>query len=122
MFAPYQVDGLLFRSPSEVHLYRALKGCNISFAPLPVFIRGGDLYRRLELDFVIFHQNQVLMVELDGKFHDESPVEAHERVIMLQRQGAKIERIRSSECDTAKKAATIARQLIDLLKTYAANK
>ena len=121
--APYEVDGLLFRSPSEIYLYHALKGRNISFAPLPVFIRGGDLYRRVELDFVIFDHNQFLVVELDGKqFHDESPVEAHERLIMLQREGARIERIRSSECDTAEKAQTIASQLIALLKKYAANK
>ena len=45
--APYQADGLLLRSQAEIHLYRALKGRGISFAPLPVFIRGGELYRRV---------------------------------------------------------------------------
>ena len=32
--APYQADGLLLRSQAEIHLYRALKGRGISFAPL----------------------------------------------------------------------------------------
>jgi hypothetical protein len=40
--APRSCDGLLFRSQPEIHLYQALKGLGVSFAPLPVFIRGGD--------------------------------------------------------------------------------
>jgi hypothetical protein len=34
-------DGLLFRSLPKIHLYRALKALGVSFAPLPVFVRGG---------------------------------------------------------------------------------
>ena len=64
--APYEVDGLLFRSQPEINLYRALKDRSISFAPLPVFIRGGDYAAELEPDFVILHRGQVLVVELDG--------------------------------------------------------
>jgi hypothetical protein len=52
--APYTRDGLLFRSKPEINLYNALKGRGITFAPLPVFIRGGDDPRRKEPDFVIF--------------------------------------------------------------------
>src|SRR4051794_15248492 len=48
---PTRKDGLFFRSSSaEVRLYHALKTLGISFAPLPVFIRGGAQYRRIEPD------------------------------------------------------------------------
>lgn len=36
-------DGLLFRSEAEINLYRALKALGVTFAPLPVFIKGGPL-------------------------------------------------------------------------------
>lgn len=42
-------DGLLFRSSPEIHLYKALKALGVSFAPLPVFVRGGESYRRINL-------------------------------------------------------------------------
>ena len=62
-------------------LYRALKGRKISFAPLPVFVRGGELRRRVEPDFVILYRGRVLVVGLDGKhFHHETSAEAHERL------------------------------------------
>src|SRR5690606_20385178 len=50
--APLTVDGLLFRSQAEIHLYRALKACGVSCAPLAVFVRGGESYRRIEPDFL----------------------------------------------------------------------
>ena len=121
--AAYEIDGLFFRSKPEVYFYYALKGRNISFAPLPVFIRGGDQYWRVETDFVILHEGHFVVVELDGEqFHHETPVAAHERLIPLHREGAHVERIRSSECDTVEKAKTVASQVIALLKKYAANK
>ena len=64
--ASKQVDGLLFRSENEVLFYRALKSLGVSFAPLPVFIRGGEKYRRIEPDFVIVKNGVVLVVEVDG--------------------------------------------------------
>ena len=121
--APYQADGLLFRSQPEIHLYRALKGRGIAFAPLPVFIRGGELYRRVEPDFVIFHQGRLVVLELDGKqFHHETPAEAHARLTVLQYEGAHVERIHSVECDTPEKAEVCAGQIVALLKKLAANK
>jgi hypothetical protein len=45
--APKECDGLLFRSEAEIELYKALKSLGVSFAPLPVFIRGGKEYRRI---------------------------------------------------------------------------
>ena len=121
--APCQADGLLFRSQPEIHLYRALKGRGIPFAPLPVFIRGGESYRRVEPDFVVFHQGRVMVLELDGQqFHHETPAEAHERLTLLHHEGAHIERINASECDTPEKAETCATQIVSLLKRLAANK
>jgi hypothetical protein len=98
--APYSKDGLLFRSKPEINLYEALKTRAITFAPLPVFLRGGDNCRRIEPDFVIFQSGKVIVIEIDGPFHTESPAKAHERTTMFQWEGAHIERITASECDT----------------------
>ena len=59
-------DGLLFRYQPEIDLYQALKAIGVSFAPLPVFIRGGKTYRRIEPDFVILKSGLVMAVEVDG--------------------------------------------------------
>jgi hypothetical protein len=121
--APYQEDGLLFRSEPEKFLYHALMGLKISFAPLAVFMRGGELRHRVEPDFFIFHEGQVLVLELDGKqFHHETAAEADARLALLKREGAYIEHIESAECDTAEKAKTVAKQIIALLEKLKANK
>lgn len=44
--APLTQDGLLFRSQPEIYLYKALKSLGVSFAPLPVFIRGGRIVQQ----------------------------------------------------------------------------
>jgi hypothetical protein len=121
--APYTKDGLLFRSKPEINLYDALKARGITFAPLPVFIRGGDTYRRIEPDFVIFQSGRVFVIELHGlPFHTESPVEAHERTTMFHWEGAHIEPIEASECDTPEKANRVADQIQDLIRKLLANK
>lgn len=106
-------DGLLFRSSPEIHLYRALKAMGVSFAPLPVFVRGGESYRRIEPDFVILQQGMIAVVEVDGDtVHQESPAEAHARTTMLVHEGAHVERVLASECDTPEKAVACAKRLI----------
>lgn len=103
--APLSADGLLFRSQPEIHFYRALKAAGVSFAPLPVFVRGGESYSRLEPDFVIIKSGIVMVVEIDGDtVHHETPVEAHTRTAMLQHEGVHIERLPASECATPEKA------------------
>lgn len=62
--APLTQDGLLFRSHPEINLYKALKATGLSFAPLPVFIRGGESYSRIEPDFVLVHQGITMVVEV----------------------------------------------------------
>jgi hypothetical protein len=66
---------------------------------------GGLEYRRAEPDFVIFKDGIVMIVEIDGDlFHSETPVAAHTRRKFLLDEGAKLERITASECDTPEKA------------------
>lgn len=114
--ASLECDGLHFRSEQEIHLYRALKRAGITFAPLPVFVRGGPQYSRLEPDFVVIKDRHVLVVEVDGDtYHKESPAEAHQRLLPLDHEGAKIERIRAADCDTPEKAQKVVDKLLKLL-------
>jgi len=99
-------DGLLFRSEAEIRLYRALKARGVTFAPLPVFVRGGDSYRRIEPDFIVIHNGTMLAIEVDGDtVHQETPLEAHTRTTMLLHEGAQLERLSASECSTDEGAA-----------------
>lgn len=114
--ASREVDGLLFRSQNEVLFYRALKSLGVSFAPLPVFIRGGETYRRIEPDFVIVKNGLVMVVEVDGDtFHHETPAEAHDRTTMLAHEGVHIERIRASECQTEEQARACAKKILEVI-------
>jgi hypothetical protein len=114
--APLRVDGLLFRSQPEIHLYRALKALGVSFAPLPVFVRGGTSYQRLEPDFVIVKDGITMIVEVDGDtVHHETPAEAHTRTVMLVHEGVRLERFSAEECATPDKAATCARKILTIL-------
>lgn len=113
--APLSCDGLLFRSQPEIHFYRALKSLGVSFAPLPVFVRGGQNYSRIEPDFVIVHNGLLMVVEVDGDtVHQGTPAEAHKRTTILLHEGAHFERILASECDTPLKAKAAAERLIAL--------
>lgn len=112
-------DGLLFRSQPEIHLYEALKSRGVYMAPLPVFLRGGASYQRLEPDFVLIHKGVLVVVEVDGAtVHRESPVEAHARTQGLQREGVRIERVSAGECATRADADRCAARLMDALETY----
>lgn len=115
--APLSSDGLLFRSQAEIHLYRALKSIGVSFAPLPVFVRGGESYVRIEPDFVIVHSGVTLVVEVDGDtVHQETPAEAHKRTTILLHEGVHVERILASECDSPPKAKDAAGRILEILK------
>lgn len=109
-------DGLLFRSQAEINFYKALKSYGVSFAPLPVFIRGGKTYRRIEPDFFIVKDGIALVVEIDGDtVHQESPAEAHDRTTMLLHEGVHFERILASECETEKLADQSAKRILDII-------
>lgn len=112
--ASRECDGLLFRSQPEIHLYKALKRLGVSFAPLPVVLRGGKEYKRIEPDFVIFRSGMFTIVEVDGDtVHTESAAEAQARTTLLEDEGAYIIHISSQECDTEDKAKKCAKDLID---------
>jgi len=114
--ASREADGLLFRSMPEIHLYRALKASGAAFAPLPVWIRGGEQYRRIEPDFLVWKDGVLMMIEVDGDtVHTESPAEAHERTTMLVREGALLERVLASTCDTPERARACATRLLQIL-------
>jgi hypothetical protein len=109
-------DGLLFRSQPEIYLYQALKALGVSFAPLPVFVRGGEAYRRIEPDFVLLKDGVLMIVEVDGDtVHEDTPAEAHDRTTMLLHEGAFVERVKASDCDTAEKARVCAQKLVQVL-------
>lgn len=109
-------DGLLFRSEPEINLYKAFKARGVSFAPLPVFIRGGKTYSRIEPDFVILKDGIVMVVEVDGDtVHQETPAEAHARTTMLAYEGAAVERVKASECATEDLANACAERLLAAL-------
>ena len=119
--APLTVDGLLFRSQPEIHLYRALKAIGVSFAPLAVFVRGGESYRRIEPDFFIVVGGIAVVVEVDGDtVHQETPAEAHARTSMLQHEGVHIERIQASECDTPEKAKFATKKIMAAIEKFRA--
>jgi len=114
--APRTFEGLLFRSQQEILLFKALRSSGISIAPLPVFTRGGKEYQRIEPDFVIIKEGVMLVVEVDGDtFHHETPAEAYNRTTMLENEGARIKRIKASECDTPEKAAVAAKGVLETL-------
>jgi hypothetical protein len=103
--AARQYEGLLFRSRQEILFYQALKKEGVAFAPLAVVMRGGIEYRRVEPDFVIFKDGITMVVEIDGDlYHSETPAAAHSRLKFMLDEGAKLERILASACDTPEKA------------------
>lgn len=109
-------DGLLFRSQAEINLYQALKPTGVSFAPLPVFIRGGESYRRIEPDFILVKNGIIMAVEVDGDtVHHETPAEAHNRLSMLVHEGVHVERINAAECDSPEKARSCAKRLVEIM-------
>lgn len=114
--APRNADGLQFRSEPEIHLYRALKKLGVSFAPLPVFVRGGEAYRRIEPDFVIVKSGIVMVVEVDGDtYHHETPAEADNRTLMLENEGAHVFHVSASECKTPDLADHCAERILDFI-------
>lgn len=114
--APKECDGLLFRSQPEIYLYKALKKLGVTFAPLPVFLQGGENYRRIEPDFVIIKDGLIMVVEVDGDtVHHETPAEAHDRTTILLHEGAYLERVNASECSSPESAMKYAEKLLQLI-------
>jgi hypothetical protein len=111
--AARQHEGLLFRSRPEILFYDALKKAGIPFAPLSVVLSGGIRYNRIEPDFIIYKDGIMMIVEIDGDlYHLETPAAAHARLKFLLDEGAKLERVTASECDTPEQAREVVARVI----------
>jgi hypothetical protein len=121
--AARQDDGLLFRSQPEIFMYRAFKELGVTFAPLPVFLRGGPNYQRIEPDFVLFKSKHLMIIEVDGDtVHRETPAEADKRTRLFKYEGAFVEHVAASECDTQEKAMACAKRLLTSFQQLLSNR
>lgn len=114
--ASKQHQGLLFRSKAEITLFEALTRAHLAVAPLPVFVRIGKAYNRLEPDFVVVYKGLTFVVEVDGDtFHKELPAEADKRLIPLTYEGVEGRRIRAADLADAVAADGVVKDLIDFM-------
>jgi hypothetical protein len=118
-----ECDGLLFRSSPEINIYRALKSRGVAFAPLPVFLKGGREYSRIEPDFIVVKDGIILCLEIDGDtVHTETPAEANARTRILSNEGIIVERFQASRCDTPERAEELACEILGLLEKHKKNR
>jgi hypothetical protein len=114
--AALEHDGLLFRSKPEINLYDALKQSGNPIAPLPVFVRGGKEFQRIEPDFLIVRRGLLMVVEVDGdSFHTESPADASARLELLSSHGIDVMRVKADDCSTPANASLCAQRVIDYM-------
>jgi hypothetical protein len=114
--ASKQHQGLLFRSKAEITLFTALTRAKLAVAPLPVFVRIGKAYNRLEPDFVVVYKGLTFVVEVDGDtYHKELPAEADKRLVPLTYEGVEVRRIRAADLETDAAADVVVKELIDFM-------
>jgi very-short-patch-repair endonuclease len=114
--ASKQDNGLLFRSNSEITLFKALLRARLPVAPLPVFVRIGNHYNRIEPDFVVIYKGLTFVIEVDGDtYHKESPSDADKRLIPLTYEGVEVRRINASDLETDKAADGVVSELIKFM-------
>jgi len=115
--ASKQHQGLLFRSKAEITLFRALTRARLAVSPLPVFVRIGKSYNRLEPDFVVVYNGLTFVVEVDGDtYHRELPAEADKRLLPLTYEGVEVRRIRASELESDDAADVAVAELVEFMK------
>lgn len=111
--ASKQHRGLLFRSKAEITLFEALTRAKLAVSPLPVFVRIGKSYNRLEPDFIVIYKGMTFVVEVDGDtFHKELPAEADKRLVPLTYEGVEVRRIRAAELGSDEAADNVVRDLM----------
>ncbi|TPG84750.1 hypothetical protein [Pseudomonas mandelii] len=109
-------QGLLFRSQAEITLFKALCRAKIAVAPLPVFVRHGKKYHRLEPDFVVVYQGLTFVIEVDGDtYHHETPAQADQRLIPLTYEGVEVRRVQASEVKDDCSADSVVRNLCEFM-------
>lgn len=97
-------------------MFTALCRAKLAVAPLPVFVRVGKAYDRLEPDFVVVYKGLTFIVEVDSDtFHRESPAEADKRLVPLTYEGVEVRRIRAVELETDEAADSVVRELVEFM-------
>jgi very-short-patch-repair endonuclease len=95
----------------------------VAFAPLPVFLRGGENYQRLEPDFIVIKDGVFAVVEVDGdSFHPETPSAARTRLKLLEDAGAFILRVNANVCSTPEFAEACAEGILKDIATHKNNR
>jgi very-short-patch-repair endonuclease len=108
--------GLLFRSKAEINLFEAMQRAQLAVAPLPVFVRVGKSYHRLEPDFIVVFKGLTFVVEVDGDtFHRESPADADKRLVPLTYEGVEVRRIRAEDVTTDELADAAVKDLVQFM-------
>jgi len=111
--ASMQHKGLLFRSQAEINLFDAIERAGLAVSPLPVFIRKGNSYHRLEPDFLVIFKGLTFIIEVDGDtFHRETPADADKRLVPLTHEGIEVRRIRAAEVASDTLADKTTKELI----------
>ena len=114
--ASKQHRGLLFRSKPEITLFEALTRAKLAVAPLPVFVRIGKAYNRLEPDFVVVYKGLTFVVEVDGDtYHRELPAEADKRLVPLTYEGVEVRRIRAADLGSDGAADLAVKDLVEFM-------
>lgn len=114
--ASQQHRGLLFRSKAEITLFEALSRAKLAVAPLPVFVRIGKNYNRIEPDFVVVFKGLTFVVEVDGDtYHKELPADADKRLVPLTWEGVEVRRIRAEDVKTEAMADSAVQELIEFM-------
>jgi len=111
-----QHKGLLFRSKAEITLFEAMIRAGLAVSPLPVFVRIGKNYNRIEPDFLVVYKGLTLVVEVDGDtFHKESPADAQKLLVPLTYESVEVTRIRAADVATDAAANEVVRDLIQYM-------
>lgn len=103
-------DELFFRNVTEQYVYEALLRYKHPFMPLPVVLRAdgskrdGGVNRRIEPDFLILYRGRLVLLEVDGGSHFETPVDAENRITFLREQGVVVRRVSAADCKDVEKA------------------
>ncbi len=104
-------DELWFRHIEEQYIYEALLRRGHPFMPLPVVMRANGKKRpnginsRIEPDFCILYKGRLVVLEVDGGSHWESPADAEKRILFLREHGAIVRRISADDCGDQEKAS-----------------
>src|SRR3990170_1900676 len=114
--ASKQHQGLLFRSKAEITLFGALTRAKLAVAPLPVFVKVGKAYNRLEPDFVVIYKGLTFVVEVDGDtFHKELPADADKRLVPLTYEGVDVRGNGAADLESDEAADIAVKDLIDFM-------